>query len=88
MQIIQGLFFCGAKIEFVYVVSHTRYVVCLRVVSRSHSLYVSVSFIVSTVYSVVCLISFYLECGLHCSTTTAPVDQLRALSTTFVKRLN
>lgn len=66
MQKTQGLYFSSAKIEFVYFVPHTRYVVCLRVVSLSRSLYVSVSFIVSTVCSVVSLISF-LECGLHSS---------------------
>lgn len=55
---------------------------------RVASLYVSVSFIVYSVYSVKYLISF-LECELHClQQHSSAVDQLRALSTAFVKRLN
>lgn len=67
MQNTQGLFFCSAKIEFVYFVSRTT--VCgvfARRLSFSLSLCVSVFYCVYRVCSVVCLISF-LECGLHCS---------------------
>lgn len=54
--------------------------------SFSLSLCVSVFYGVSSVCSV-CLDSSF-SFGMRAQTITAPVDQLRALSTTFVKRLN